>query len=186
MPAHPPTLMRGVGERGRGWVKALGCQCSAGTSTPGACQRLAAGSGSSSAPGGCPPPCCVLVPGAPLLTLYLSFSRAGWFCRLGRRALRRPVSVFRFRLHASRPGRMGSGTTRPQWQTLLGMGCKQAWGAGCVCVCGLPRGRGLVLPGGCGRCLSHSRVPSNGSRDAQHTRVSTCSARARPRPRGRC
>mmetsp|Transcript_137991 Transcript_137991/g.239902 ORF Transcript_137991/g.239902 Transcript_137991/m.239902 type:complete len:205 (-) Transcript_137991:325-939(-) len=30
--------------------------------------------------------------------LYWSFSNAGWFCRLGRRELNRPVSVFRFRL----------------------------------------------------------------------------------------
>jgi hypothetical protein len=32
----------------------------------------------------------------PARTLYLSFSCAGWFCRLGRRADRRPVSVLRF------------------------------------------------------------------------------------------
>ena len=33
-----------------------------------------------------------------LLTLYLSFSRAGWFCRLGLRADSRPVSVLMLRL----------------------------------------------------------------------------------------
>ena len=31
-------------------------------------------------------------------TTYWSFSSAGWFCRLGRRALSLPVSVFRFML----------------------------------------------------------------------------------------
>ena len=33
-----------------------------------------------------------------MLTLYLSFSRAGWFCRLNLRADSRPVSVLMFRL----------------------------------------------------------------------------------------
>ncbi len=33
-----------------------------------------------------------------LLALYLSFSRAGWFCRFGRRADNLPVSVLMFKL----------------------------------------------------------------------------------------
>ena len=37
-----------------------------------------------------------------LVTLYLSFSRAGWFCRFGLLADRRPVSVLRFKLQCTR------------------------------------------------------------------------------------
>jgi hypothetical protein len=43
------------------------------------------------------PACAAAVPGP----VHLSFSRAGWFCRLGRLALRRPVSVLRFRLQCT-------------------------------------------------------------------------------------